>query len=59
MAVDNRFAAMRASGVTADGVRRFADGSSENLNPDALAALTEANLTESELHDLAEWLETS
>ncbi|MBY6366877.1 hypothetical protein [Rhodococcoides corynebacterioides] len=42
-------------GVTAEGARRFADGSAENLDPDALAALTEANLSESDLHDYVTW----
>ncbi|MBY6436424.1 hypothetical protein HQ602_08525 [Rhodococcus kroppenstedtii] len=42
-------------GVTAEGARRFADGSSENLDPDALAALTEANLSESDLHSYVTW----
>ena len=45
------FAQLRARVVTAEGARRFADGSAENLDPEALAALTEANLTEAQLHD--------
>ncbi|MBY6678551.1 MULTISPECIES: hypothetical protein [unclassified Rhodococcus (in: high G+C Gram-positive bacteria)] len=51
MSTDEVFAQLRARGVTAEGARRFADGSAENLDPEALAALTEANLTEAQLHD--------
>lgn len=51
MSTDDVFAELRARGVTAEGARRFADGSSENLDPDALAALTAANLTEEQLQD--------
>ena len=43
------FAHLKAAGVTADGARQYADGSSENLKPEVLAALTDANLTEAEL----------
>ncbi|MGA9871926.1 MAG: hypothetical protein WBQ44_12390 [Rhodococcus sp. (in: high G+C Gram-positive bacteria)] len=51
MSGEAAFAALKAQGVTADGARRFADGSSENLDPDVLTALTEANLTEKQLHE--------
>ncbi|MGN7135011.1 hypothetical protein ACTHQY_17235 [Rhodococcoides corynebacterioides] len=44
-----------ARGVTAEGARRFADGSAENLDPDALSALTDATLSESDLQDYVTW----
>jgi len=44
VSTDEVFAQLRARGVTAEGARRFADGSAENLDPEALAALTEAQL---------------
>lgn len=56
MNTEAQFAELKANGVTAEGARRFADGSSENLDPDVLSALTEANLTESQLHGYADWV---
>lgn len=49
MSYPSSFAHLKAAGVTADGARQYADGSSENLKPEVLAALTDANLTEAEL----------
>ncbi len=54
MISDAVFDRLKTSGVTADGARRFADGSSENLDPNVLSALTEANLTEAQLHEYAD-----
>ena len=58
MTIESTFAELKASGVTAEGARRFADGSSENLDPDVLSKLTEANLTEAQLHHYADWVES-
>jgi hypothetical protein len=57
MSTDAKFTELKARGVTAEGARRFAHGSSENLDPDVLSALTEANLTEAQLDDYADWVE--
>lgn len=48
------FATRNAAGVTADGDRQYAEGSSENLKPEVLAALTDANLSDVELEQFVE-----
>ena len=49
MSYPSSYANLKSAGVTPDGARQFRDGSSENIKPEALAALTDANLSESEL----------
>ncbi|GGG16412.1 hypothetical protein GCM10007304_33160 [Rhodococcoides trifolii] len=56
MSTPEAFAELKVRGVTAEGARCFVDGSSENLDPGVLAALTDANLTESQLHEYVAWV---
>jgi hypothetical protein len=51
MSNPSAYAHLKSAGITPDGARQFRDGSSENVKPEVLAALTDANLSEAELEE--------